>query len=237
ITVLQGESEIAAQNELLGEFMMTGLRKATRGEVDIDVIFDISAEGIVSVSALDVQTGQRQSITVTASSGLTEEEIKKAAQANQDWMLGQKEDPEFQERKTKAEEIFKEFEANWPRFTRAAANGLGQDPLQRAQADLLEPTNLRAREFLRSALERIHAHMGPGGAPANDTAQPGAAPAHPWLPARPLAVPAEVDPNAQTLMREPPPAPAGQGSPPQKPAAAAPAPVQAPRPMAQPPPP
>src|SRR5437870_12360681 len=60
------------------------------------------------------------------------------------------------------------------------------------EAYLLEPTNLRAREFLRSALERIHAHMGPGGAPANDTAQPGAAPAHPWLPARPLAVPAEV---------------------------------------------
>src|SRR5207253_9214194 len=55
------------------------------------------------------------------------------------------------------------------------------------EAYLLEPSNLRAREFLRSALERIHAHMGPGGAPANDTAQPGAAPAHPWLPARPLA--------------------------------------------------
>src|SRR5207249_3875187 len=96
ITVLQGESEIAAQNELLGEFMMTGLRKAKRGEVDIDVIFDISAEGIVSVSALDVQTGLRQSITVTASAGLTEDEIKTAAKANEEWMLGQKEDPEFQ---------------------------------------------------------------------------------------------------------------------------------------------
>jgi len=136
ITVVQGESDLSVDNELLGEFMLTGLRAAPRGAVDIDVIFDISADGIVSVSALDVQTGQRQSITVTASSGLTEEEIKKAAQANQDWMLGQKEDPEFQERKTKAEEIFKEFEANWPRFTRAAANGLGQDPLQRAQAAL-----------------------------------------------------------------------------------------------------
>src|SRR5262249_30292820 len=75
ITVLQGESEIATQNELLGEFMMTGLRKAKRGEVDIDVIFEITADGIVSVSALDVKTGLRQSITVTASSGLTEEEI------------------------------------------------------------------------------------------------------------------------------------------------------------------
>src|SRR5438105_2680492 len=136
ITVLQGESELAAQNELLGEFMMTGLRKAKRGEVDIDVIFDISADGIVSVSALDVQTGLRQSITVTASSGLTEEEIKTAAEANEEWMLGQKEDPEFQKNKARAEEIFKQFDELWPRLKQAAANGLGQDPIQRAEAAL-----------------------------------------------------------------------------------------------------
>jgi molecular chaperone DnaK len=136
ITVLQGETEVAADNELLGEFMLTGLRAAPRGGVDIDVIFDISADGIVSVSALDVQTGARQSITVTASSGLTEEEIKKAAQSNEDWMLGQKEDPAFQDRKARAEELFKEFEALWPRLTRAAQNGLGQDPLLKAQAAL-----------------------------------------------------------------------------------------------------
>src|SRR4029077_13690832 len=133
ITVLQGESDMAQDNELLGEFMLTGLRSAPRGGVDIDVIFDISADGIVSVSAVDVQTGVRQSITVTASSGLTEDEIKKAAQANEDWMLGQKEDPDFQERKARAEELFKEFEALWPRLTRAAQNGLGQEPLQRAE--------------------------------------------------------------------------------------------------------
>jgi len=136
ITVLQGESELAVDNELLGEFMLTGLRAAPRGGVDIDVIFDISADGIVSVSAIDVQTGVRQSITVTASSGLTEEEISKAAQANEEWMLGQKEDPDFQERKNKAEELFKEFEQLWPKLTRAAQNGLGQEPLQRAQAAL-----------------------------------------------------------------------------------------------------
>ena len=136
ITVLQGESETAAPNELLGEFMLTGLRAAPRGAVDIDVIFDISADGIVSVSAIDVQTGMRQSITVTASSGLTEEEIKKAARSNDEWLLGQKEDPDFQQHKARAEELFKEFEALWPRFTRAAADGLGQEPLQRAQAAL-----------------------------------------------------------------------------------------------------
>ena len=63
---------------------------------------------------MDVQTGVRQSITVTASSGLTEEEISKATSANEDWMLGQKEDPDFQDRKAKAEELFKEFESLWP---------------------------------------------------------------------------------------------------------------------------
>jgi len=100
------------------------------------VIFDISADGIVSVSALDVQTGTRQSITVTASSGLTEDEIKKAQAANEDWMLGQKEDPDFQERKAKAEALFREFEELWPKLTRAAHNGMGQEPMQRAQAAL-----------------------------------------------------------------------------------------------------
>jgi molecular chaperone DnaK len=163
ITVLQGESDMAGENELLGEFMLTGLRAAPRGGVDIDVIFDISADGIVSVSALDVQTGARQSITVTASSGLTEDEIEKAAQANEDWMLGQKEDPDFQERKVKAEELFKEFEALWPRLTRAAQDGLGQDPLQRAQAALSVARLQVAQkesEGLAASIDRLERMLG-----------------------------------------------------------------------------
>ena len=163
ITVLQGESELAADNELLGEFMLTGLRAAPRGGVDIDVIFDISADGIVSVSAIDVQTGIRQSITVTASSGLTEDEISKAAQSNQDWMLGQKEDPDFQERKTKAEELFKEFEALWPKLTRAAQDGLGQEPLQRAQAALSVARLQVAQkesEGLAASIDRLERMLG-----------------------------------------------------------------------------
>ncbi|MFL5312646.1 MAG: Hsp70 family protein, partial [Myxococcales bacterium] len=134
------------------------LRAAPRGTVDIDVIFDISADGIVSVSALDVQTGARQSITVTASSGLTEEEIQKAAQKNEDWMLGQKEDPNFQDRKVRAEELFKEFEAIWPRLTRAAQNGLSQEPLEKAQAALsVARLQLAQKESaaLAASLERL----------------------------------------------------------------------------------
>ena len=71
IMVLQGESELAHQNELLGEFILSGLRLAPRGEVEIEVNFEINSEGIVSVSARDKETGLEQSITVTASGGLT----------------------------------------------------------------------------------------------------------------------------------------------------------------------
>ncbi|HEY2031403.1 MAG TPA: molecular chaperone DnaK [Myxococcales bacterium] len=163
ITVLQGESELSADNELLGEFMLTGLRAAPRGGVDIDVVFDISADGIVSVSAIDVQTGVRQSITVTASSGLTEDEISRAAQANEEWMLGQKEDPNFQDRKTRAEELFKEFEALWPKLTRAAQNGLGQEPLARAQAALSVARLQVAQkesDALASSIDRLERMLG-----------------------------------------------------------------------------
>src|SRR6266481_683056 len=163
ITVLQGESEIAAQNELLGEFMMTGLRKAKRGEVDIDVIFDISADGIVSVSALDVQTGLRQSITVTSSSGLTEEEIKTAAKATEEWMLGQKENPEFQKQKARAEELFKQFDELWPRLKQAAAAGLGNEPVQRAEAALsVARLQVQQKEAagLAASLDRLDRMLG-----------------------------------------------------------------------------
>jgi molecular chaperone DnaK len=76
ISVLQGESELAAENELLGEFILDGIRAARRGEVEIEVAFDISADGIVGVSARDLHSGQQQSITVTATSGLSEQEIQ-----------------------------------------------------------------------------------------------------------------------------------------------------------------
>ena len=74
---MQGESEKAEQNELLGEFILTGLRRAPKGQVEIEVTFEINADGIVSVGAKDLETGQEQSIQVTATSGLTQDEIKK----------------------------------------------------------------------------------------------------------------------------------------------------------------
>ena len=77
IHVLQGEREMSADNKTLGKFELLGIPPAPRGVPQIEVTFDIDANGIVHVSAKDLGTGKEQSIKLTASSGLSEEEIKK----------------------------------------------------------------------------------------------------------------------------------------------------------------
>jgi molecular chaperone DnaK len=77
IHVLQGEREMAAYNKTLGRFELVGIPPAPRGVPQIEVTFDIDANGIVNVSAKDLATGKEQSIRITASSGLSQEEIEK----------------------------------------------------------------------------------------------------------------------------------------------------------------
>lgn len=76
IHVLQGEREFAADNKTLGRFILDGIPPAPRGIPQVEVKFDIDANGIVHVTATDKATGKEQKITITASSGLTDEEIK-----------------------------------------------------------------------------------------------------------------------------------------------------------------
>jgi molecular chaperone DnaK len=76
IRVFQGEREMAANNKLLGQFDLVGIPMAPRGVPQVEVTFDIDANGIVHVAAKDLGTGKEQSIKITASSGLSEEEIK-----------------------------------------------------------------------------------------------------------------------------------------------------------------
>jgi molecular chaperone DnaK len=77
IHVLQGERPMAADNRTLGRFMLDGILPAPRGMPQIEVTFDIDANGILNVSALDKGTGKEQKITITASSGLSKEEVEK----------------------------------------------------------------------------------------------------------------------------------------------------------------
>ncbi len=78
VHVLQGEREMAADNKTLGNFVLSGIAPAPRGVPQIEVTFDIDANGIVNVSAKDLGTGQEQKITITASSNLSDEDIDKA---------------------------------------------------------------------------------------------------------------------------------------------------------------
>merc|ERR1711904_55274 len=87
IRVLQGEREMAADNKLLGNFELVGIPPAARGTPQIEVTFDIDANGIVSVSAKDKGTGKEQKIQIQASGGLSEDEINKMvkeAEANKE---------------------------------------------------------------------------------------------------------------------------------------------------------
>merc|ERR1712232_755448 len=80
IKVFQGEREMAADNKLLGQFDLVGIPPAPRGVPQIEVGFDIDANGIVDVSAVDKSTGKKQSITIRSSGGLSDAEIEKMVQ-------------------------------------------------------------------------------------------------------------------------------------------------------------
>lgn len=78
IKVLQGERQFAKDNKLIGNFKLNGIKRAPRGVPQIEVAFDIDVNGILSVSAKDLGTGKQQSITITASSNLSDDEIERA---------------------------------------------------------------------------------------------------------------------------------------------------------------
>jgi len=82
IRVLQGESNRMEECELLGEFEFSGFRVAQRGEVNIEVTFEIDSNGIVNVSAADLETGKKATTTISLSSGLTEKDIQQAIDHN-----------------------------------------------------------------------------------------------------------------------------------------------------------
>src|SRR5512136_864314 len=94
IKVVQGERSMAADNKLLGNFILDGIPPAPRGVPQVEVTFDIDADGILKVSALDKATGRSQHITITASSGLSKDEVErmtKEAEAHAEEDRGRKE--------------------------------------------------------------------------------------------------------------------------------------------------
>ncbi len=145
IMVLQGEAELAHQNELLGEFILTGLRGAKRGEVEIEVTFDINSEGIVSVSARDKETGQKQSITVTASGGLTEDELQKILEEQGDYMLEARVSDELKTKRAELDAVMKDVSDLVPKVQQVTEGSeFGVDAVAKAVKGL--ETARRARD-------------------------------------------------------------------------------------------
>jgi len=135
ILVMQGESRQAADNEMLGEFILTGLRRAPKGHVEIEVTFEINTDGIVSVAAKDLDTGQAQSIQVTASSGLTQDEIKTMMAGAKDYMVERRADEEFEGVKQEAETLIAEIERLFPEIERVVGTAdFGRDAIAKARS-------------------------------------------------------------------------------------------------------
>ncbi len=105
VNVLQGEREMAANNKSLGIFNLDGIAPAPRGIPQIEVTFDIDANGIVSVSAKDLGTGKEQHITITASSNMSKEDIEKAVREAEQYAEEDKKRKEEVETRNQADSL------------------------------------------------------------------------------------------------------------------------------------
>ncbi|MEZ4286834.1 MAG: molecular chaperone DnaK [Polyangiales bacterium] len=158
ILVLQGESRRAEENELLGEFILTGLRSAPAGQVEIEVTFEINADGIVSVHAKDIETGKEQSITVTATSGLTEDEIEEMMTDAEDYAVSRRHDEELEKYKQEAETLIADIERLFPDVESVVAGSdFGRDAIDKARTVLERAKELIARGDGAALKEQIDA--------------------------------------------------------------------------------
>jgi molecular chaperone DnaK len=123
IHVLQGERELARDNKTLGRFELVGIPPAPRGVPQIEVTFDIDADGVVNVSAKDLGTGRSQAIRVTASSGLGEEEVARLLQEAEANRQSDVERRELVELRNKADGLIYSTERTLAEFRKSVRDG------------------------------------------------------------------------------------------------------------------
>ncbi|MBC7793801.1 MAG: molecular chaperone DnaK [Clostridia bacterium] len=134
IIVMQGDVTEAKKNELLGEFLLDGLKPAPKGEVQINVTFSISADGIVSVAARDSDTGREQTIEVTAASGLTQVEIADMTAENQDYVQAFEAPTEASTERTELDELLALVSALMPQVESVIAEtDFGVDAMKKTR--------------------------------------------------------------------------------------------------------
>lgn len=166
IVVMQGRSTKADQNELLGEFLLDGLREAGRGDLKIDIKFDISADGMVSVSARDQETGVSQNLTVTASSGLTSEELHAMRESARQNLLAAVETDAVKSQRAKIEEHFSHVRVRLSGLEeRGIAELVGDGPVSKTHEalnrcrDVIDSGDTSRLEETERALNRIDSFL------------------------------------------------------------------------------
>jgi molecular chaperone DnaK len=156
ILVMQGESRKAEENEMLGEFVLTGLKPAPKGAVEIEVTFAINTDGIVSVSAKDMDTGMAQSIQVTATSGLTSDEIRNMMHNAQEYMVERRTDEAFETERQRAESLISEVESMFPVVERVVgASDFGRDALAKARSVVERARQAVQRKDTQAVREQV----------------------------------------------------------------------------------
>lgn len=140
ILLLQGDSPVASENEVLGEFELDGLRPAKRGEVKIRITYEIDINGIVTVQAMDMDTGISQRITVASTGNMTKEELQKKIEENSDYYLDLAEKTMTEEIVQSIENYLFELETMKPKLYQIFANSkIGNDKMEKMEA-LIEGT-------------------------------------------------------------------------------------------------
>ena len=158
IQVYQGERPMAAQNQPLGNFELTGLPPAPRGVPQIEVSFDIDANGIVSVSAKDRGTGREQSMTITGGSALSKEEIDKMIKEAEQYAEEDRRRKEAVETRNQAESVAYSTE----KFLDENGDKIPEDVKTEVKADLdalkaaLEKTEDEAITEIQAALTKLN---------------------------------------------------------------------------------
>ncbi|MBQ7254757.1 MAG: molecular chaperone DnaK [Oscillospiraceae bacterium] len=154
VHVLQGEREMAAYNKTLGKFQLTGIAPAPRGVPQIEVTFDIDANGIVNVSAKDLGTGAEQKITITASSNLSKEDIDKAVKEAEQFAAEDKKRKDEVDARNMADQTIYQTEKTLGEMGDKLSDS-DKAPIQAAIDDLKEKVKGQDVEAIKAATEAV----------------------------------------------------------------------------------
>ena len=183
INVLQGEREFARDNKQLGLFALTGIAPAMRGIPQIEVTFDIDANGIVNVSAKDLGTGKEQKITISNSTSMSKEDIDKAVKEAEQFAAEDKKRREAVDAKNEAENIVYQAEKlvseSGDKIPEADKNAINtkvaalKEAISKDDAALIGTAKEDLQKALNDAAAKLYQQAAPqGGAPDMNGAQP-----------------------------------------------------------------